>query len=215
MRSNALFAKVSMLLTGSMLLSGVGTLIGMSMTSMAFFIITLILFLGSAIAVAVAAKKAPPPVAVALLGGFAFVAGLFTGPAIGMYVAQLGAGTVALTYLGTGGIMAVCGLIATFSGYNFGRWERFLMFALFGMIIVGLITLFTGMSFAFELFYCLIGIALFTGYFLVDFYRLAQSEDDSWGEAVSITVQLFLDFLNMLLYLLRLLALLSGKRDND
>lgn len=213
-RTGTLFSKVAMLLTGSMVLSGVGTLIGMPMASLGFMIVTMIAFLGLSIAVAIAAKTASPPVAVGLLGVFSFVAGLFIGPTIGMYVQQIGAGTVALAYLGTGGIMAICGLVASVSGINFRKMEGFLLIGLFGMIIVGLIACFTGMTVAFDFVYSLIGVALFTGFFLVDFYRLATSNDDSWGEAVSITAQLFLDFLNMLLYVLRLLAILTGKKDD-
>ncbi|MBY0359555.1 MAG: Bax inhibitor-1 family protein [Candidatus Obscuribacterales bacterium] len=213
-RTSTLFAKVSLLLTGSMLASGAGTFIGMSMSGIGFFIFSLIAFFGLAIAVAVAAKTAPPTVAVGLLGAFSFAAGLFIGPAISMYVAQLGAQTVGLAYLGTGGIMAVCGVIATLSGINFGKMERYLMLGLFGLIIVGLIGLFTGMSFGVNVLYSLAGMAIFTGYFLVDFYRLANSSDNSWGEAVSITTQIFMDFLNVLLYLLRFLALFAGKSDD-
>lgn len=213
-QTSTLFAKVALLLTGTMIASGAGTLIGMPMASTGFFIFSLVAFLGLTIAVAVAAKKASPPVAISLLAAFSFAAGLFIGPAIGMYVAQLGAQTVALAYLGTAGIMAVCGVIATVSGINFGKMERYLMLGLFGLIIVGLIGLFTGMSFAVDLLYCLAGIGIFTGYFLVDFYRLANSNENSWGEAVSVTVQIFLDFLNVLLYILRLAALLAGKSDD-
>ena len=215
MNNSTKFAKVAVLLTGSMLVAGVGTLLGAPIHTLSGIIITALLMLGSAIAVGVFARSAPAPVAVALLGALTFFTGLCIGPAIAMYVQVLGGNVVLATFFGTAGIMALCGLIATFSGINFAPLERFLMIGLFGLILVGLIVMFTGMSFAFNLVYCLAGIAIFVGFFLVDFFRLATSADDTWGGAVEITAQLFLDFANLFLRLLELIALLSGKKNND
>lgn len=211
-----LFSKVSLLFAGSMLLNGFGTLLGMPMaTSVTYAIVTAIAFIVMSIVVAVAAKTAPAPAAVFLLGVFSFVSGLFLGPTIGMYVQQLGAGTVALAYLGTGGIMVVCGIVATFSGINFKPLEGILMLGLFGMIVVGLITCFTGMTVAFDLTYSIIGVVLFSAFFLVDFYRLAENKVGNWNDAVELTVQLFLDYLNVLLYALRIIAIFANKSDDD
>lgn len=209
----SLFAKSSLLFAGAMLISGIGTLIGMPMGgSLIYLIVTMIAFLGLAIIVPLNAKTAPAPVILGLFALFSFVAGLFIGPCIGMYVQALGAATVGMAYLGTGGIMCVCGLIATLSSINFRRMEGYLTLGLFAMIIVGLIACFTGMTTGINLVYSSIGVVLFTGFYLVDFQRLAQSKDNSWGEAVSVTGLLFMDFLNMLLYVLRILFILLKKK---
>lgn len=214
-----LFSRVALLLTGALTVSAGGAYVGLGLTLTAGSLIGLfllsLLIMFALMFVAHSAKEArseaPPLLLMLLLGGFTFLMGLISGPAISHYLVSLGAGTVMATLLGTSGIMGACGAIACLSGKDFRPLERILFFALFGLIIVGLISIFTGMSATINILYCLVGIAVFIGYFLVDFSIMAHSGDDSWGEAAMITTSLFLDFLNLFLYLLRLLEALQKK----
>lgn len=147
---------------------------------------------------------------VAALTGWTFISGLFLGPCIHTYVHILGWQTVFLTYLGTGGVMAACGAIASFSGINFGKLGNFLTIALLALIAVGI---FVPFSAGVNIVYSLIGMAVFTLFFLFDFFRLSE-EEDTWEAAVLLTMKLYLDYINFLLYALRLIATLSGGSSN-
>ena len=85
------------------------------------------------------------------------------------------------------------------------------MVALLGMIVVGIFSIFIPMSHTVNIVYCIIGMIVFAGFFIVDFFRLANSEN-TWEAAIELTMNLFLDFLNFLLYALRLIEALSGNK---
>jgi FtsH-binding integral membrane protein len=208
--TTGLFTKVAMLLTASMGVGAVGSYLGAGITSLAAVIALAVAFIGGAIAI-MFVKDKDPAIAVPFTLGWVFISGLFIGPALNQYVKILGPMTVFGAYLGTSGVMAACGAVALLTKVNFGKMQRFLMFALFGLIIVGIVGIFVQMSTAMNTIYCLGGMAIFTGFFLVDFARLRDNaDDDSWGAAIEITVNLYLDFVNFLLFLLRLLA--GGKK---
>ncbi len=107
---SSLFSKVSLLLYGTFIVSALGTLAGAGITSTGTILVLAILFLAGAIVVPLLALRSAPAGVVAL-AAWTFISGLFLGPCIQQYVAVLGWQTVFLTYLGTGGVMAVCGAI--------------------------------------------------------------------------------------------------------
>lgn len=207
-----LFSKVSLLLTGSMALSALGAYLGAGITSMAAFWVLLIAFFAGAFVVPIAAK-ASKEAGIAALALWTFISGLFIGPAIGMYVHALGPQIVFLAFLGTGGVMAACGAIGALSGRDFSNMGRWLMFALLGLIVVGIVNLFVTFSSGVEIVYCLLGIVIFAGFFIFDFFRLSKAEDN-WFNAVTLTMEIYLDYINMLLFVLRLLMALLGKKDD-
>jgi FtsH-binding integral membrane protein len=205
---SGLFSKVAMLLSGTFVISAVGTYMGQGITSMGAVIALGILFLIGAFAVPFAAK-ASTGAGIAALSVWTFISGLFLGPCIHQYVHQLGWQTVFLAYLGTGAVMAACGAIGALSGINFSRMGRFLMFALLGLIAAGLISIFIPMSQTVNIVYALIGMAVFALFFIFDFFRLSK-EENTWEAAIDLTMQLYLDYINFLLYLLQFLAAIFG-----
>jgi len=215
--TGSLFGRVMMMLTGSMLVAAVGAYAGASIiTSGGVLLALCIVWLLGTIGVGFAASAVDkgslsPAVGLGLMGIWMFVSGLITGPALAHYVAVLGGNTVMLAFLGTAGVMAGCGAIGILSGHNFSGLGKFLSIALFGLIIVGIVNIFVAFSTGVEIAYCLIGMAIFAGFFIVDFFRIKENADsDSWGAAMMITMNLYLDFLNFFLFLLRLLAASKG-----
>lgn len=200
-----LFSKVSNLLTASFVISAVGTYIGSGIHSGGAIIVLAVLFLLGAWVVPSQAKKSPTNGIVAL-SIWTFISGLFLGPAIHQHINALGWQTVFGVYLGTGGVMAVCGMIASASTFNFGRLLPGLFWGLLALIVVGIVGIFVPMSAGFNILYCLIGMALFVGFFLFDFWRLAR-EEDTWEAAIDVTMNLYLDYINFLLLALRLLGI--------
>ncbi|MDP3506924.1 MAG: Bax inhibitor-1 family protein [Candidatus Melainabacteria bacterium] len=209
---SGLFSKVSLLLTSTFLVSAIGTFLGAGITSTAAIICLAVLFFVGAFFVPLA-LAASTAAGVAALTGWTFISGLFLGPCIHTYVHILGWQTVFLTYLGTGGVMAACGAIASFSGINFGKLGNFLTVALLALIAVGIFAIFVPFSAGVNIVYSLIGMTVFTLFFLFDFFRLSE-EEDTWATAVLLTMKLYLDYINFLLFALRLIAALSGGSNN-
>ncbi len=206
--NSGLFSKVSLLLTSTFLVSAFGTFLGAGITSTAAIIFLAVVFFLGAFFVPIAAKSSTAA-GVAALTGWTFVSGLFLGPCIQLYVQTLGWQTVFLTYLGTGGVMAACGAVASLSGINFGKLGNFLTIALLALIVTGVFGIFVPFSAGVNIVYSLIGIAVFTLFFLFDFFRL-RGERDTWEAAVLLTMELYLDYINFLLMALRLIDALSG-----
>jgi FtsH-binding integral membrane protein len=210
MSKSGLFSKVSLLLSLSFIISAFGTYAGAGITSLGAIIGLGILFLIGAFAVPFAAK-ASTTAGVSALAVWTFISGLFIGPTINHYAHVLGWETVFLAYLGTGGVMATCGAIGIFSGFNFSSLGRWLMFALLGLIVVGIVGIFVPFSQGVNIVYSLIGMAVFAGFFLFDFFR-AKDAPNTWESAIFVTMQSYLNFINFLLYLLRFLEAIFGKR---
>ncbi|MBK9141494.1 MAG: Bax inhibitor-1/YccA family protein [Candidatus Melainabacteria bacterium] len=209
MNELTLLSKVALLLSGSLLIGAAGTYLGRAIQSIGAFILLAVLFIGGAIGVMFLAS-APPAVGITSLFVWVFISGLFIGPSIEMYAKKLGWQTVFLAYAGTGGVMALTGAVGMFSGVDFSGLGPILMFGLFGLIIAGIVGIFWRMSRTVNIVYSLIGMVIFAGYFLLDFFRLTKSEN-TWESAIRLTMAIYLDFINFLLYLLQFLAAASDK----
>ncbi|MBX9571545.1 MAG: Bax inhibitor-1 family protein [Candidatus Obscuribacterales bacterium] len=204
-----LIAKVAVLLSMTMGLGTLGVYLGREIKSFGAFIGLAIAFVVGAIGVIFAASISPMA-GITALAVWALISGLFTGPAIQLYADKLGWQTVAGAFAGTSGVMAVCGSIGLFSGADFSSMGFYLGIALFGLIIVSVIGLFWRMSREMNIGMALVGMVIFAGYFIFDFWRLGNSEN-TWAKAIELTLNIYLDFLNFFLRLLELLALLSNK----
>ncbi|MBS1994061.1 MAG: Bax inhibitor-1/YccA family protein [Cyanobacteria bacterium SZAS LIN-2] len=211
---SGLFSKVSLLLTISLGISALGTYMGQGITSTGAIIALAVLFIFGSFGVRLAAK-ASTGAGIAALSVWTFISGLFIGPAIHHYVQSIGLNTVLLVYIGSAGVMSACGAIGALSGINFSRMGRFLMFALLGLIVVGIVSIFVPMSTGVNIAYCLIGMTVFALFFVFDFFRLANSED-TWDAAFDLTMNIYLDYVNFVLYALRFAEIfLGGKSSKD
>lgn len=197
-----IFAKVALLLTMSMLSGAAGTWCGRNIRSGMTMIGLGVAFLLGCIGVFFAAH-AGAGIGIGALAIWTFISGLFIGPVINGYKEELGWETVAGIFAGTGGVMAVCGMIGLFSGIDFSGMGTYLMFALFGLIIFGVIGIFVRLSRTTNILYSIFGMVIFSGYFLFDFFRLGHTEN-TWEKAIGLTMSLYLDFLNFFLHALQL-----------
>lgn len=215
-----LFSKVNVLLTAAMALGGLGAFMGAGITSSGLLLVLSIIWLLSTIGVGIlcaAAKvgKQDPTLAMVAAGAWTFLSGIVSGPALAMYTHVLGAHTVMGAFLGTSCVMAVCGAFGMLSGYNFSRLSGILSIALWGLIIFGLISIFVRVSVGLDIAYCVIGMLVFAGYFMVDFWRIkdeAGQGNNDWPTAILIAMMLYLDFLNFLMFVLRLLKDLKDSK---
>jgi len=204
-----LLAKVGMLLTMSLLLGGFGAWLGRNIRSIVAFIVLAIAFIGGVFALSAMAAVSPTA-GIITLAGWTFISGLFIGPALESYVEDLGYETVVLAFLGTAGVMAVCGGIGAFSGLNFAALGSILFIALFGLIIAGIIGCFVKMGRSANIVYSSLGMLIFGLYFVYDFFTI-KTTANSWENATMLTAKVYLDFVNFLLHLLQLLSVLHHK----
>lgn len=200
----SIFVKVAMLLSMSMLLGAAGTWVGRNVRSLGACIGLGVVFLLGTIGVFFAAA-ASPGVGIAALAAWTFVSGLFIGPVVGQFSDEFGWKTVGGIFASTAGAMAICGMIGLFSGIDFSGMGTYLMIALFGLIIAGVIGIFVRMSRTTNIIYHLLGMLIFSGYFIFDFFRLGHTEN-TWEKAIQLTMSIYLDFLNFFLHLLQLYA---------
>lgn len=204
-----LIAKVMVLLAMSMGLGAVGAFFGRNIRSPGALIGVLIAFVLGCFGVFFAAHISPTA-GVLALAVWTFISGLAIGPSIQLYSEELGWQTVAGAFAGTSGVMAVCGGVGLFSGADFSSMGTYLGFALFGLIIVGVVSIFVRLSREMNLIYAGFGMVIFAGYFIFDFFRLGHTEN-TWEKAIGLTMNIYLDFINFFLYLLQFLAALQDK----
>lgn len=99
--------------------------------------------------------------------------------------------------------------IVYFSETDFGVLGSFLFFALLGLIIVRLLKEWVIKDGSFSMIQTSAGIIIFTLYLIYDFNRLEKAMakgDESWGTAVDIAVNIYLDIINLFLLIMELLA---------
>jgi modulator of FtsH protease len=152
-----------------------------------------------------------PGLNVIALFGFTFVTGLFLAPSV--FVAQMSATAgqtldpspvrdafllTAITFSGLTGYCFVTKRDFSFMGasLNIGLW------VVIGASLLGLLFHSSALSLA----VASVCVLLFSGYILYDTSRILRSGATSTGDAVSATLSLFLDVINLFLALLRILS---------
>lgn len=145
------------------------------------------------------------PVNMFIMGAFTFSSGFTLGliTLVSGDIAQKALGITALTTL-------ITGLIATYSGLDFAWLGKFLFIGLIGLIIVAIIRLFVKINGTLGKIYASFGVIIFTGYLLFDFNKLAKlkqiAEVNNWETALDFAISIYLDIVNLFLYLIQLLS---------
>lgn len=194
--------KVYGLLTGTLAVTVAGIVIGRAMQLWRFwpvwmigsFVLLLILVFGA---------RRVKGLNIALLGAFTFIEGLFLCGVIEAYV-QAGAGHLVLE-----AFVITLGVFGTLTGYIFvtkrdlSGWGPWLFGALIILVISGLVMIFFSTPMA-DFIWSVLGALLFCGFILYDTSRVILKY--STDEYVAATVDLYLDFVNLFLDILRILA---------
>lgn len=117
-----------------------------------------------------------------------------------------------LIFLITAIVFGIFALFGTFTNLSLDKLGNTLLMMLLGIIIASLINIFVGSN-TVDLIICIIGMIVFIGYISYDMKKLPVLFD-SLGEengAIYGAFQLYLDFINIFIYLLRLF----GGNDNN
>jgi FtsH-binding integral membrane protein len=142
---------------------------------------------------------------------FTFISGMTLYPAIAYYVYTLGAPTVIKAIAVSAAAFFIAAAVASRSSFDFTFLGGFLFIGLIALLLMGLVSFFIPFSTEAGLIYSVIGIAVFVGYVLFDVNRLVHfgvTEDQvPW-----VVLSLYLDFVNLFLFILRLFGVLQSDR---
>lgn len=108
----------------------------------------------------------------------------------------------------TAGLFLIFGLIGYFTKMDLSRLGTYLIMALLGIIIASIINIFVD-SETFDLGLCIVGIVLFLVYIVYDVQMLKRNMygiDNEDNLAIYSALQLYLDFINLFIRLLRLMG---------
>lgn len=142
-----------------------------------------------------------------LLLSFSALEGLLFGPLLLIYTSQ----SIGLAFGSAAGMFGAMALYGAFTKRNLGTLGRTLFMLLIGLIIAGLVNIFWGNS-TMDLIISAVGVVVFALFTAYDTQRLLQEglcctdEDQRRKGAVLGALTLYLDFINLFLYLLRFLG---------
>jgi FtsH-binding integral membrane protein len=210
-QQHTLIQRVCFLLASGLLISALGSWATQGLPPEmlnAMWLPTMLLMFGLIFVMKAVARK--PGVNVFVFYLFCLVEGAWLGPLLALYATAFGPSLVAEAFLLTAVTVAGVGGYAYTSGKDFGFLGKGLMWALVGLILFGFAWMFvyTLHTPVVMLGYDIIGVAIFVGFLLYDFskIRLRYSPEDYTMAAVNV----YLDFVNLFLFILNILAMLQG-----
>lgn len=203
---NAPFHKLLRMFTLSLLISFVGSWVGMY-TPPALFLPLVVVELVLLIA-AFFIRRRGKAIGYGFVFAFCFISGITVFPSIAYYASVGGSSLVSSAFLLTGIIFGGLTLYAYYSRTDFSFLGGFLTIGILVLIGFSLVGLFTGgFGGTLGLMIAAGGVLIFSGFIL---YDISQYKHGLPDEAIPMAVlNLYLNFINLFLYLLRLLGILS------
>lgn len=119
--------------------------------------------------------------------------------------------TILMTLIATTIIFIFIASYATITKKDFSFLGGILSIALLAFIIIAIIRIFWPLDDTSLLTYSFIGVLIFSGYILYDFNRLKKYGIKK-SQIPTYTLNLYLDFINLFLNLLRLIGLLKDRK---
>ena len=141
---------------------------------------------------------------------FTFISGITLYPVVTSYLITIGAKPVLMSLTATITIFGGLSLYASTTKRDFSFLGGFLTAALLALIVIGIFNIFSPLSSTATLIYSFIGILVFSGYVIFDVNRIKQ-HGLSDEEVPLMALNLYLDFVNLFLYILRFIGVLSSR----
>jgi FtsH-binding integral membrane protein len=139
---------------------------------------------------------------------FTFIEGIYISPFLAIAEANA-PGVVSQAALLTLGAFGVLSLYAVYSKRDFSAWGSFFMVGLVVLLIASVINFFVASASA-ALWIAAVGVLIFAGLLVFDTWRIVRSGQFGQDDYVPAAVSIYLDLLNMFLFIL---SLLGGGRD--
>lgn len=151
------------------------------------------------------------PINLILMFAFATLVGFMIGAILETYIAA-GLGRLVLSAAGaTGAVSVIAGFVGYTTKRNLTRLGGALFLALIALLVAMVIGFFVHLA-VLQLVISAAGAAIFTLFLAVDLNRVARTEAPSQGTVIMLAVSVYLDILNLFLFLLSLLGMTSGNR---
>jgi modulator of FtsH protease len=155
-------------------------------------------------------SRRSPGVALALFYLFTVLMGVEVGPLIKMYLHMANGQQIVFQAAGTTALgMALMAIIAEFARFDYVKAGRIAMFALFGLILIGVLGMFIHVIHPGV--YAWLSLIVFSVLLLVDFMRL--KDGGRGATAVTLSLSIYLDALNIFIALLQIFG--GGSRSRD
>lgn len=196
--SRGVFGQVMGLVALTFGCAALGAYIGRDMAGGAGFLF-LILGFASIFGLNIAAQRGREQLAIVLLFALGLFLGLFIAPVINYYTST-NPGAVYQAAGATAGFTAAMGAYGYATRRDLSAYYRAFFWALVGLIVFGLITLFVVVPGS-NIIYCLLALVIFAFFTAFDFQRLRKA---NMTMAVPIAASIFLDVFNVFLLFLSL-----------
>ncbi|MBP1965303.1 Bax inhibitor-1/YccA family protein [Paenibacillus aceris] len=201
------FAHVLQTFAISLLVSFLGTLIGAMVvppSMIMLFVIAEVVMLVAAIVIRIRGKN----IGYGFLYAFTAISGVTLYPVIMAYGGMLGANVVSGAFFATAAIFGGLAFYAHRSQRDFSFLGGFLFAGTIGLVLMSVIGMFVNFGSITNLIWSMIGILIFSGWVL---YDVAQYRNGVGSEEVPLAaLNIYLDFINLFLYILRFLASIAG-----
>jgi modulator of FtsH protease len=153
----------------------------------------------------IASARGRDQLATTLLFGLGLLMGLALGPVLSSY-AKADPSALWQAAGATGAFVAILGTVGYATRRDLSSWSRVLFLGLLALLVFGIVAIFVSIPGA-NVIWSVAGLVIFGGYTILDFNRLRRTGAES---AVPIAASIFLDVLNIFLFLLQLFG---GQRD--
>ena len=211
-QASALISKVLGLLAFSFIFATIGAFFGLQIT-LSYGAYWLVAIAGFIVLIALHFLIQVSGLNLVLLYLFTFLEGLSLAPLLGAYLSFSGGQALLMqAFLITALTSLGLGVYSWTTKRDFSRLGDYLFFGLILLLVAGLIGIFFH-STLFVLIISVVGIAIFCGYVLF-YVQRAKYMADTTPNAIGLTVSIFITVLNLFLYILQLLTILSGNRRN-
>ena len=147
----------------------------------------------------IASARGRNQLAITLLFGLGLALGLALGPVLSSY-ASADPAAVWQAAGATAAFVAILGTVGYATRRDLSSWYRVLFWALLALLAFGIVAIFVSLPHS-TVIWSVVGLVVFGGYTVLDFNRLRRSGED---QAVPIAASIFLDVLNIFLFLLQL-----------
>jgi uncharacterized protein len=191
----------------SLLVSFIGMLLGAMIIPPAIVPLFIFIELGMLIA-AIVIRMRGRAIGYTFLYSFTAVSGVTLYPVIMAYGSQLGANVVSGAFLSTAVIFGGLSLYAARSKRDFSFLGGFLVAATLGLMLMGLLNLFLHFGSGVSFIWSGAGVLIFSGWVLYDIAQYREGVDPS--EVPLAALNIYLDFINLFLYILRFIASIVG-----
>ena len=197
-QARAMFGQVMGLVAITVGFTALGAYIGRNMSGGAGLLFFIGVF-GCVIGLNVASSRGHEQLSIALLFGLGLFIGLAVAPVINYY-AKANPAALWQAAGATGAFVAALGALGYATRRDLSSWARVLFWALLGLIVFGIITIFVAIPNG-NIIYAVLGLVIFGGFTIFDFNRLRRTNQTG---AVPIAASIFLDIFNVFLFFLQL-----------